>query len=139
MGTKRKRTGGQQVLFVFDYHEFHADDVPPEGWAGEQDFLRQLKERDWEQRASDEDDEDDHLSRYCDSEIRSIDDLMERVRDFFVAENGHPEEVVQIPFEKLAALMARGAWSFAGGTFMEFEGNHNDSEITVVLEKASGS
>jgi hypothetical protein len=122
-------------MFVFDYHECHADDVPPEGWAGEQDFLRQLQGRDWEQQDATEDD----FSGYYDSEIRSIDDLMDRVRDFFVTENGEPEEVVQIPFEKLAALMARGAWSFVGGSFMEFEGNHNDSEITVVLEKASES
>jgi hypothetical protein len=41
--------------------------------------------------------------------------------------------VVKIPFDKLAALLARGGWSIVGGDFMEFEGNHNDSEITVVL------
>lgn len=131
----RKPTGQQRVMFVFDYHECHADDVPRGGWTGEDDFLRQLKGRAWEQKDAAE----EILSGYGDSEIQSIDALTDRVREFFVAENGQPEEVVQIPFDKLTALMTQGSWSFVGGSFMEFEGNHNDSEITVVLEKASGS
>jgi hypothetical protein len=44
-----------------------------------------------------------------------------------------PPEVVELPFEKLAVLMAAGNWRFVGGDFMEFEGNHNDTEITVIL------
>jgi hypothetical protein len=136
MGTKGKRTGGQQVKFVFNYHEHLGPDVPPEGWAGVEDFVRQLKEREWEQQGPAADD----LSRDCDPEVQSIDDLMDRAREYFVDGENQPEEVVQIPFKKLAALMARGGWSFVGGGFLEFEGNHNDSEITVVLKpKASRS
>jgi hypothetical protein len=131
MGATGDRRGGKQVKFVFNYHECHAPDVPPEGWAGMEEFLGQLKEREWEQQDSTEDD----LSRDCSPEVRSVDDLMDRAWQFFVSENDHPEEVVQVPFDKLAALMACGGWSFVGGSFMEFEGNHNDTEITVVLER----
>ena len=57
-----------------------------------------------------------------DNEI-SIDDLLDRARAYFVAEENQPDEVVQIPIRKLAALMDRGGWSLVGGDFMEFEGN----------------
>jgi hypothetical protein len=135
MATKGKLAAGQQVRFVFNYHECHAPDVPPEGWE-DQEFLRQLQDRDWEQQGSAKND----LSDYCDPEIESLDELMDRVRQYFVDEEDQPDEVVQIPFDKLAVLMSRGSWSFVGGGFMEFEGNHNDSEITVVLKpKASRS
>jgi hypothetical protein len=129
MGTKGTRTGGKQVKFTFNYHECHAPDVPPKGWAGVEAFVRQLEARDWEQGP----DEDD-LFDYCDPEVESIGDLMDRAREYFVDEEDQPDEVVQIPFDKLAALMSRGGWSFVGGLFEEFEGNHNDTEITIVLK-----
>jgi hypothetical protein len=133
-GAKESPKPGQQVKFVFNYRECHAPEVPPGGWTDEA-FLEQLKERDWEQQGSAEDD----LADSCEPEITSIADLLHRARQYFVAEEEQPDDVVQIPFEKLAALMARGRWSFVGGDFMEFEGNHNDSEIIVILEKASKS
>jgi hypothetical protein len=132
--TEEKPQGGKQVKLVFNYHECHAPDVPPGGWAGVAAFVRQLKDCEWEQQG-----QADDFSSSCDAEVRSIDDLINRARAFFVAEQHEPEEVVQIPFDKLAALMAHGGWSFVGGDFMEFEGNHNDTEITVVLEKTSAS
>jgi hypothetical protein len=122
------------MRFVFSYGEHEpwlAPDAPQEDEAVTRAFLRHLRKREWEQQGPVADD----LSDYCDPDIVSLDDLINRARDFFVVENDYPEELVQIPFDKLAALMAHGGWSFAGGNLMEFEGNHNDTEITVVLER----
>ena len=44
-------------------------------------------------------------------------------------------EAIRVPFDKLAAKIAAEGWTFAGGQLWEFEGNHNDTEIYVVLRR----
>jgi hypothetical protein len=128
----RERAGGKQVRFVFGYHEHEGPSYsgPPRPREDEErEMVREVRQWEWEQEGPAD------LSRDCDQNIRSLADLMTRAREFIVEEGGYPDELVQIPFDKLAVLMDRGGWSFVGGDFMEFEGNHNDTEITVVLER----
>ena len=47
-------------------------------------------------------------------------------------------EAVRLPFDRLRAIIADGGWTFACGEFMEFEGHHNDTEITVRLVRDQG-
>ena len=134
MGSTVERTGSQRMRFVFSYGE-HDPWLPPggpqEGEAVTQAFLRHLRMREWEPVGSAGDD----FSGYCDPNFRSIAVLAAFVRENYVGDPEQPDEVVELPFVKLAALMDRGGWSFVGASFMEFEGNHNDTEITVVLER----
>jgi hypothetical protein len=124
----------ERMRFVFSYGEHEPwlpPDAPQESEAVDQAFVRFVGGREWERQGPVAND----LSRYCDPAIQSIGDLMHRAREFIVDGGGYPDELVQIPFDKLAELMTRGGWSFVGGSFMEFEGNHNDTEIEVVLER----
>jgi hypothetical protein len=139
MGGDVEHTGGQRVRFVFSYGEHEPwlpPDAPPEGEAVNQAFVRHLRQREWEPVGPAGDD----FSSYCHPDIRSVADLAAVVRENYMGDPDQPDEVVELPFVKLAALMDRGGWSFVGGDFLEFEGNHNDTELTVVLErKAPGS
>jgi hypothetical protein len=126
--------GGQRVKLVFSYGEHEAwlpPDAPQEGEAVAREFVRHLREREWKQVGPAGDD----LSGDCDPDIRSLADLASVVRENYLGDPDQPDEVVELPFVKLAALIDCGGWSFVGGDFMEFEGNHNDTEITVVLER----
>ena len=83
--------------------------------------------------------DEDNLANDCDPNAKNVADLMGVVRAFFQADPEIVEAAVQIPFEKLTALMTQGNWSFVGGSFMEFEGHHNDTEITVFPEPNSSA
>jgi hypothetical protein len=48
-----------------------------------------------------------------------------------------PASLVEIPLEKLREFMDRDGWRVVVGSFIEFEGHHNDSEIRVVLDRGS--
>jgi hypothetical protein len=74
------------------------------------------------------------IDRYCDDATERYADFAGRVRES-LEEMNVPEELAKVPFDKLEELMGRDGWTFAGGTFYEFEGNHNDTEIFVVLKK----
>ncbi len=122
----------QRVRFVFSYGEHEAwtsSDAPQADLEMDQSFVRFVREREWERQETVVND----LSRFCDPDIQSIDDLMDLTREFIG--DGDSDELVQIPFKKLAELMSRDGWSFVGGSFTEFEGHHNDTEIEVVLER----
>jgi len=128
-GTPRTR-----VVYVFSYRE-HGDQSPhvaalesDDFW---QEFIRLLREFDWEQ------DTESDPSWLYEPELHSLDELQAHVREYFPRED--PDAQWRIPFEKLATLMTVGNWSFAFGTLIEFEGNHNDTEIHVVLERVSGT
>lgn len=70
---------------------------------------------------------------HCDHE--SLDALLDRIRATIVEEWNMPVEAVKMPLDRMREMMRRDGWSFVGGSFLEFEGHHNDSEIHVVLEK----
>jgi hypothetical protein len=130
--------GKQQTRFVFSYRE-HGPQPPSlaplkgDDWMRE--FVRLLGTWEWEQQETAAD-----LSRFCEPDIERVADLSDRVREFLVGELDWPDETVRIPFDKLAALMKGGGWSFVGGDVLEFEGNKSNTEITVVLKpKASRS
>jgi hypothetical protein len=139
MAGNEERMGSQRMRFVFSYGEHEpwlSRNVPQDVEDVTQAFLRHLRAREWEQVGPVVED----VSGYCHPDIRSVADLATVVRDNYMGDADQPDEVVELPFVKLAALMDRGGWSIVGGYYMDFEGNHNDTEISVVLElKAAGS
>jgi hypothetical protein len=75
------------------------------------------------------------MDTHTEPEERTLDAFIAATLELLVNESGMPPGVVQIPFDKLKELMADGGWTFVGGGVMPFEGNHNDTEIEVVLER----
>lgn len=134
MGNGENRKAGRQAKFVFSYreHEVLGRMADPEGDLVEH-LARELGEWEWEQQRL----PDGDISEHCDPGVRSIGDLAAIARENFVDGAQEPEWLVRIPFDKLAALVDCGGWSFMGGVFNEFEGHHNDTEIEVYLERAS--
>jgi hypothetical protein len=124
----------ERMQFVYSYGE-HDPWLPPDGLQEDEAvmraFVHHLRKREWEQAGLAGDD----LSRHCDPKFRCVADLAAYVRENYLGDPEQPDEVVELPFVKLAALMDGGGWSFVGAHFMEYEGNHNDTELTVVLER----
>jgi hypothetical protein len=62
-------------------------------------------------------------------------DTLDRLQADFRADMGEaPPQVIDIPFEKLKALMAEGGWRFVGGAYSFGEG-FDDVGVEVVLER----
>jgi hypothetical protein len=109
------------VRFSYREHEWPEDIEGAE--MAEAFLLRTVAEGRWEDLTG-EDPLDD---------LTSLDSLVERWTSVVVGEWEMPGDAVGVPVGKLRALMAGGGWTFESGSFTEFEGNHNDTEITVRL------
>ena len=46
-----------------------------------------------------------------------------------------PDDAVRIPIEKLRAVIDAGGWTFVTGSFIDFEGHHNDTEYLAQLTR----
>lgn len=113
--------------FSYDEHQWLDDDDDPQDV-----MLKAAREQPWEPK---EELTQAEAELHRDEDILTLDDLEERVCATLVNEWDLPREAVQIPLRRLAELMQREGYRFVGGSFLEFEGNHNDTEIEVVLEK----
>lgn len=131
MSTDGEKTGSSRSVFMFSYNE-HQWETDGGDWTPEDEILRQAATRTW---ARLEEVAPEQAEKYCDEEIRSLDDLMSLVRGVVVEEWGMPVEAAKTPIDKMRERMAREGWDFVGGSFNELEGNHNDSEIFVVLDR----
>jgi hypothetical protein len=117
-------------VFLFSFHEHDWVGGIEDAESGEQMMLQIAASQNWEPYK-------DQGPQIADahSDIEEFDALVECARQAIVDEYRLSEAVFQLPFEKLRRLMAEGGWEFAGGTFFEFEGNHNDTKIFAVLRK----
>ncbi|MDI1462543.1 hypothetical protein QEZ54_16345 [Catellatospora sp. KI3] len=66
-------------------------------------------------------------------EFETLDELAERAEEVVVGEWDMPADAVRLPLAKLRAIIAEGGWTFAAGDFADYEGHHNDTELTVKL------
>ena len=124
--------GDTRRVFMFSYHEHDwVGGVEGQEAAG-QAILQMVTGQEWTPVDTFG---PEAIEQNYDPDTKSVDDLMARVREILVDEWELPLKAVQIPFGKLKAIIARDGWVFVSGWFCEFEGNHNDSEIHVVLEK----
>jgi hypothetical protein len=140
MATKRKATRG---YFVFNFRDQFGNGTPLGELAtgeavNDQAFVQMVameqwqKQKEWAVKNSDEEEAEDEE---FDEEFTSVDELVERLREYADESGPWFADVVQFPVEKLKSLMARDGWRFVSGSLWEFEGNHNDTEIHVVLER----
>lgn len=113
--------------FSFREHEFQ----PPDGDDSEQAFLQMVMSQEW---APYEEQGPNAVSTYGGE--TDLDALEENAREVLIRDAELPEVLARLPFDKLRKLMARDGLAFVGGTFFEFEGNHNDTEFYAVLKKA---
>lgn len=120
-------------VYKFTYNE-HA--WPDDDWEElEQAMLHEANKQEW--NPAPEPEASDFIRLYGNEETErdSLSELQDHVAGFVVEELELSQEVVQIPFRKLQEKMNQERWLFIGGTFYEFEGHHNDTEIYVVLKK----
>jgi hypothetical protein len=128
-GDQRKFNRGDRAIFMFSFHEHDGGGLRVK--STDQEAAQMIASWDWEfqkivkptKRAKSVVNDD------------GIEALMEQGRAVMVDDWGMSAVVVELPFEKLRALLARDGWRFVSGMFIEFEGNHNDTEIIAVLEK----
>lgn len=115
-------------VFMWSYHEH--DWTVEEEAAAHAEFLRRGQIENWFPV-----EEIPYKNPELLCHVDSLDALKDLVRQTMVDDWGMPAEGVELPFAKLKTLMAAEGWQFVGGSFQEFEGHHNDTEIQVVLSK----
>ncbi|MEU8080162.1 hypothetical protein AB0B31_32500 [Catellatospora citrea] len=118
---------GQSLLLRFSYFEHDWDHELEGVEAMEAELLRRAAQGEWQQVDDDEPEE-----------FGTLDDLVQRVEEVIVGEWEMPAEAVRLPLDKLRAIIADGGWTFETGDFAEFEGHHNDTELTVKLVRDRG-
>ena len=117
----------ERGYFVFSFHEHEAE------WTvADQGMVQTAAQEEW---VLEETGAPNAFEERCIEEIETVELLRTLVRATMVGEWKLPPQVVELPFQKLRVLIAREGWRFVGGDFLEFEGNHNDTEIRVVLER----
>jgi hypothetical protein len=116
-----------RCYFVFSFHEHEAK------WTGtDQGMMQTAAQENW---VLEETGASNAFEERCIERIETVELLRTFVRAMMVGGRKLPPQVVQLPFEKLKALIAREGWRFVGGDFLDFEADHNDTEIRVVLER----
>lgn len=126
MTKKAKVDMANVVMFSYREHDWSVEDE--EGL--QKELLRRAKKEQWVRLRGPE---GKRAAQGCD--VASLKELEERVRGTLVGEWQMPKEAVELPFMRLREMMAREGWRFRSGGFEAMEGNHNDTEICVVLEK----
>jgi hypothetical protein len=109
------------IRFSYREHEWPEDLEGAE--AAEAELLRRATEGRWEELPDGREPDD----------CPTLDALVGRWTEVVVGEWKMPPAAVDVPVAKLRTLMADGGWTFGAGSFLEFEGHHNDTEITVRL------
>lgn len=130
MSKEGRENGSPLSVFQFSYDE-HGWDVDSEDSAREA-VLKAAAEQPW---VLVEGVDQAKAKGYCDDGIETLDDLLRLIRATIVEDWNMPVEAVKIPLDRLSERMRQDGWVFVGGSFTEFEGHHNDSEIHVVLQK----
>ncbi|WP_186316068.1 hypothetical protein [Catellatospora sichuanensis] len=117
----------QSVLLRFSFHEHDWDESIEGVEAMEAELLRRAADGQWQEVADDEPDE-----------LATFDELAQRAEEVVVGEWEMPVEAVRLPMDKLRAIIADGGWTFVAAEFSDFEGHHNDTELTVKLVRDRG-
>ena len=130
MSKERQEDSTHLSVFQFSYDE-HGWQVDGED-AARDALLKAAAEQPW---VLVEGVEQAKAKGYCDEGVETLDDLLRLISATIVEDWNMPVEAVKIPLDRLDEMLRRDGWVFIGGSFMEFEGNHNDSEIHVVLRK----
>ena len=132
MAKNRKFEPGDRAVFMFSFHE-HDDDGLDEA-STEQEIVQMIASWDWEfQRTAKPG--ANYISDPDGGDPATIEELSALVHNEVGEGSGIPEGALQIPFDKLKVLLERDGWRFVCGSYTEFEGNHNDTEIEALLEK----
>src|SRR5262245_18942019 len=112
---KPKFQPGDRAVFMFSYHEH--DDKGLTDETTEQEIVQTVSSWDWEfQRMA-----EPGFGIYDEVEIEptSVEELMAQARESM---DGYmPKGAIQLPFDKLKALMEQGGWRFVCGEYTEME------------------
>lgn len=130
MSDEQKVAVGELRVFLFSFHEHDGSDEEIEDGNADQAFFQMLASQPWELY-----EQQGPKTAEAYSGTTTVEALMAEARASLVEFNRQPEELVQIPIDKLRSLMTEGGWEFVGGMYCEFEGNHNDTEFYAVLRK----
>jgi hypothetical protein len=132
MGTTEAKSK-EHALFVFSFQEHKNEEVWNALQGGdEEELLQVFAGLEWELVRTGV---PGAFATRCSADIENVAALKECLREMTVDTWDVSEAVVEVPFDKLSALMKKDGWRFVGGSFLEFDGNHNDTEIRVVLER----
>ncbi|MDC0675623.1 hypothetical protein [Nannocystis radixulma] len=124
--TKRpKATRAARQLFMFSYHEHDWDEDAFKNSGKER--LRRAQTGTWTAQRVPRSSWDN----YC--EVDSLAALRDQVRGFLVDQYHAPAKAAELPLAALRRMLDEDGWSFVGGRFLEFEGNHNDTTIYALL------
>jgi hypothetical protein len=129
----KSKAESARSVFLFSYHEHDWDTGEEEQGDFTQRFLQEAQQRSW---APVEAGTPDEIDQYLDPEVTTVEALRAWCEEV-LSDYEYPEGTLDAPFAKLNAKMKAEGWKFVSGVFYEFEGNHNDTEIFVVLEKTA--
>jgi hypothetical protein len=129
----------EQTWFIFSFHEhgsfmidrYAADSSP------EQAFIQMIASEEWVRGRTGVSGE---FEGHCAAGIGTLEAFEAHVREILTDEYGFTTvelRYLDFPFARLRATMEAGGWQFVGGDFTAMEGNHNDTEISVLVERNS--
>jgi hypothetical protein len=128
---KSKPAERVRSVFLFSYGEHEWDDGEADEEEFAQRFLQEAHKQSWTPgKARDPKD----LDYYMAPEVTTVEELRAHCEEV-LADFEYPEGTLDAPFEKLAAKLKSEGWKFVSGKFQEFEANHIDTTVYVVLEK----
>lgn len=134
MGKSKPPGDRSRSHFMFSYreHRWFGDTEIDSKESFEQAMSQQASFQTWEEvkpgpRAN--------LNAYTCEEFASVEAFQTQAEEELPGESRLLKTIFQSPFDKLKAMMNAEGWKFVTGWTHTFEGNHNDTEIHVVLEK----
>ncbi|MCY1058015.1 hypothetical protein [Nannocystis sp. SCPEA4] len=125
--SRSRAPSSSRQLFMFSYHEHDWDENAFKNSGKER--LRRAQTGTWTaQRVA-----RSSWDNYC--EVDSLAALRDQVRGFLVDRYHAPARAAELPLATLRRMLDQDGWSFVGGRFLEFEGNHNDTTIYALLAR----
>lgn len=114
--------------FSFDEHNW-GDEVDSQETA-EAMMLQMAHSRSWESRPI----SDEAVNRYNSFSLPELEAaVLAGILEYMPDNKAFAAEIAHASFHKLQEKLAQEGGQFVGGSFYEFEGNHNDTLIYVVV------
>ncbi len=117
-------------LYQFSYDEHNWGDEVDSQETAEAMMLHMAHTRSWESRPI----SDEVVNRYNGFSLPELEAaVLAGILEYMPSNKALAAEIVHAPFHKLQEKLTQEGGQFVGGSFYEFEGNHNDTLIYVVV------